>query len=83
VLCPFERTPIGGVLVVFAGGDGDWVDGAVWRGGTGAVARSSGAWTCWIRRMNCCNPTNRSASAVSSLIGSSSAHHFVGEERTC
>ena len=59
VLCPLVGTPVGEGLVVFAGGDGDWVDGAVWRVGTGTAAKSSGAWTCWMRRMNCCNTTTR------------------------
>jgi hypothetical protein len=47
VLGPFVRILVGDVFVVFSGGDGDRVVGAVVGAGVGGrVARSSGAWTC-------------------------------------
>jgi len=81
VPCPFEAILVGDAFVAFTGWDSDWVVGAAWGEGIGGrVARSSGAWTCWMRRTNCCNPT--SLSVASRMIDPCLAHHFVGEERT-
>ena len=73
---------VGDVFVMLTGGDDGGVVGAVWGEGTGGrVTRSSGAWTCWMRRTNCCKETKNLLAAPPDF-GLCSTHHFVGKERT-
>src|SRR6266705_913585 len=59
VRCPFVEILVGDAFVTFTGRDGGWLVGVAWGEGIGGrVAKSSGAWTCWMRRTNCCNPTS-------------------------